>query len=547
MGKKSGWIGLLVMLLVVPSTMVIGENHEAGDGLTLTSEELVLTTQESLNMSLNFSGFSDSAAVELVQLEIRAGAPELGEILLEATESIANISNFTVDFSEPTDSFWDGSRQYSATINLLNSEGEIIASIDEYFAVFEQSGALNPSKFVVFGDSLSDQGNVAAFTGYIKSPPYWGGRISNGPVWVEWTGAGFGITMERGIGDLLNGTNRAWGGAAAGEGYYQGVVMNAGPQIEDYLRNNDVSDSDLFAIWIGGNNFLQGATETQYVVDLIIGHLETLDAAGATRIIVMNLPNMDITPYYSELTIEEVNDAIEGGARYNSQLRHDVIAVNARTNAVIQLVEINKMFDEMADSPEYYHITEIAKPVCEFEGELCVGSPDSTPPSDGHLFFDSVHPTELAHKILGKAIHEIISTADYDADGVGIEADLCPNTPSNSTVNTDGCAQSESDDDRDGIMNDVDQCTDTPASASEIDDYGCAVIVQEVIDEFQCENGDMISNSSVMDGNVDCADGSDENALQSTTKKGVPAIGIFGILFAVTSALIAIRRPNKKI
>jgi phospholipase/lecithinase/hemolysin len=39
---------------------------------------------------------------------------------------------------------------------------------------------------VVFGDSLSDAGNVYAATGNRFPPaPYSGGRFTNGPVWVQ--------------------------------------------------------------------------------------------------------------------------------------------------------------------------------------------------------------------------------------------------------------------------------------------------------------------------------------------------------------------------
>ena len=543
--KIISWVSLIALLLISPSAMIMGESTKSENGLTITSQELVLTNMETLNLTLDFSEFTDSGDVDSISITIQSDGPQSSIILLESEIESANISNLTANFNEQVQSFWDGSQHFSATMNLLNSNDEVLASIVEYFVVFEQSGLLNPSKFVVFGDSLSDQGNVEAYTNLINSPPYWQGRITNGPVWAEWTGAGFGIEMERGTGGSLNGTNRAWGGAAAGEGLYQGVVMNAGPQIEDYLTHNEVNDEDLFAIWIGGNNFLRGASDTQQVVDLIIGHVETLSNAGATRIVVMNLPNMEMTPYYSEYSEQEIAEAKEDSATYNSQLLHDVIALNARTNAVIQLVEINKMFDNVAENIEYYHITEIAEPVCEFEGEMCIGSPDSVPPSDGHLFFDSVHPTELTHRILGKAIHEAISTADFDGDTVSIEDDLCPNTPYNGTVDENGCAESELDDDGDGVFNDVDQCDNTANDAADIDENGCQTIIELADGEFQCDNGDIINQDLTNNGEQDCIDGSDEAASDSQTKAGLPAIGIAGILIAISGAIMATDHRRK--
>src|ERR1700756_3920216 len=40
------------------------------------------------------------------------------------------------------------------------------------------------STLVVFGDSLSDNGNLFALTGF-PQPPAWEGRSSNGPVYAE--------------------------------------------------------------------------------------------------------------------------------------------------------------------------------------------------------------------------------------------------------------------------------------------------------------------------------------------------------------------------
>jgi phospholipase/lecithinase/hemolysin len=67
-------------------------------------------------------------------------------------------------------------------------------------------------RLYVFGDSLSDTGNVYRATGRTTppDPPYFRGRFSNGPVWVEHLGARSGVKPERR-------RNFARGGAATGE------------------------------------------------------------------------------------------------------------------------------------------------------------------------------------------------------------------------------------------------------------------------------------------------------------------------------------------
>src|SRR6266404_1973870 len=64
----------------------------------------------------------------------------------------------------------------------------------------------------VFGDSYCDVGNIyAATNGAIPlSPPYFHGRFSNGPIWIEHVAGVWGLPMTA---SLLGGTDYAFGGA----------------------------------------------------------------------------------------------------------------------------------------------------------------------------------------------------------------------------------------------------------------------------------------------------------------------------------------------
>ena len=113
-------------------------------------------------------------------------------------------------------------------------------------------------KIIVFGDSLSDAGNLYNYSKVEhekdnsyplipKTPPYWKGRFSNGPLWDE----DLGVTME----------NLAYGGAWV-ESYNDSMqIFPADLQtISDYYiveaDHDHQKDQHLYVYWIGANYYL---------------------------------------------------------------------------------------------------------------------------------------------------------------------------------------------------------------------------------------------------------------------------------------------------
>ncbi|KAJ2667887.1 hypothetical protein GGH99_006550, partial [Coemansia sp. RSA 1285] len=49
----------------------------------------------------------------------------------------------------------------------------------------------------IFGDSLSDTGRLHTMTfGLVPPEPYWEGRFSNGPLWIEYLALLQGLQLE---------------------------------------------------------------------------------------------------------------------------------------------------------------------------------------------------------------------------------------------------------------------------------------------------------------------------------------------------------------
>src|ERR1700737_4373429 len=106
-------------------------------------------------------------------------------------------------------------------------------------------GSLGISRLVVFGDSLSDSGNLFHLIG-IPQPPYWRGHFSNGPVYAEQLARWLKLPLA----------DRAFGGADASN--TSPLPINLSGQIAGYLahlKGHAPSPHTAALINIGSNDY----------------------------------------------------------------------------------------------------------------------------------------------------------------------------------------------------------------------------------------------------------------------------------------------------
>ena len=176
------------------------------------------------------------------------------------------------------------------------------------------------SNIFVFGDSLSDTGNVTAVTGgLIPGAPYFQGRASNGPLYVDVLAAGLGLSLTPsrvdttgdGIGD---GNNFAYGGARTNIYPFPFDGRSLLGQLQEFqARGQPIDPSALFVVFGGANN-VQDALRTAAqalaagqnpsivlaaaaaAIDQGAADIETiltmLGDLGATQFLIPNLPNV---------------------------------------------------------------------------------------------------------------------------------------------------------------------------------------------------------------------------------------------------------------
>ena len=188
----------------------------------------------------------------------------------------------------------------------------------------------------VFGDSLSDTGNLAA-TGLIQSfagqpianfpdPPSYHDSFTNGPVAVQALATRLGLNADpslwvtgfQDIHDLFGpgfvpGTNYAVGAATAAASIPMGGIpgINLPQQVAAYIDHSAGGSADpnaLYTILIGGNDirnaalFGTGLPAVQNGVTAEIAAVNDLLGAGARHLLVVNVPNVGVIPEFAQDT-----------------------------------------------------------------------------------------------------------------------------------------------------------------------------------------------------------------------------------------------------
>jgi outer membrane lipase/esterase len=271
----------------------------------------------------------------------------------------------------------------------------------------------------VAGDSLSDPGNVFAVTtavsdrlpGLVRpippSPPYFDGRFSNGPVWVEGLGERLGVTAGAVRNVALGGAKtsghvaldatpaflRPWLEAAGIGGVRQ--------QVDSYLAaGGPVSRDGLYVLWGGANDYLfDEAVATPADLPLPVVDLDRsvrdLAAAGASHFLVPNLPDLGRLP--STRGDRDAPALTATTAAHNDALARTLAETAAALDVDIEIFDVATLFASALDG--VFGFANVTTP-CRSAPATC----------DDSLFFDGVHPTAAAHDLLAEFAHDTVTT-----------------------------------------------------------------------------------------------------------------------------------------
>ena len=266
----------------------------------------------------------------------------------------------------------------------------------------------------IFGDSLSDAGNLAALTNpgqvvtgnsYIPSAPYASGQFTNGDVWARTFANSLGLGP---YGNALaaGGGNFAFGGArVATDG--TGLPPSLVAQANLFLSGSGgvAPAGALYVVAGGGNDARDALTAAATAAALsqdpsvAIGQaaasyalktgqiIDQLQAAGAKNIIVWDVPNLALAP---AVTAQGPGASFLGGLV--AQAMNGALNARLATETGVKLFDLYGIQSAISASPGAYGLTNVA--------DACGAVANCT--ADSYLYWDGIHPTAAGHALLAQ-------------------------------------------------------------------------------------------------------------------------------------------------
>ena len=302
------------------------------------------------------------------------------------------------------------------------------------------------SSLVIFGDSLSDTGNIAKLvpssllttipsgTSGVPVPPYYNYRFSNGPIYADTLGAKLGIsspTLDFAVGGAYSGKLNETIGAVPVSGVNLAPLLNGlnavtpltptpidtsvQGQITSYLTSGaPVSSKGLYVVWGGANDYFAMATaigaqsnlsttqiqgivaqQVTATVTNLTTDVAALAKAGARSFIVPTLPNLGGTPSLNgSATTAQLGQLVTFS--HNTALANAAGALGQQMHVNIYLVDSAGLFSDIQANPTKYGVTNVTQ-ACLTSAGVC-----SDPSS--HLFWDGVHPTTGISQLFAQAM-----------------------------------------------------------------------------------------------------------------------------------------------
>lgn len=307
------------------------------------------------------------------------------------------------------------------------------------------------SAVYVFGDSLSDRGNLAE-TGYLQTlnnlpvnnypnPPSNHDSFTNGPVAVQVLANSYGVNADpsvfvTGFKDVNNlfggasyvpGTNYSVAGATAAASPPAGGIPGANlpQQVGAYgsYSSNKADPSALYVLFAGGNdvrnaaltaNNTTGPTNVTAGVTAEVNALQTLEAAGGKNFLVVNVPDVGNIPEFQVFNPTKAAAATAYSQSYNTQLAAGVNGVAKPVGTTVVQFDLYQYANQIQAEAKagLLPITNTTD-YCYTGAPLSAATTAVCGPNAANIstlyFWDPIHPTGYVQGLWGQAFAEALA------------------------------------------------------------------------------------------------------------------------------------------
>ncbi len=283
----------------------------------------------------------------------------------------------------------------------------------------------------VFGDSLSDNGNLAEafYHQNFPNPPSYHDSFTNGPVAAQVLASRLGLTVNpslflTGFQDVFGlfggasyvaGTNYAVAGATAaafGGGIPGG---NLPQQVAAYGAHvGGIADPNaLYFVLSGGNDVRQSALNSLGTAGINPGvsnevsAIQLLINEGARNILVVNVPNVGVIPEFAQDNPTKAVAATSLSQQYDALLSTGLASLSRPMGTLVNLFDLYAFNSDIIANASAYGITDTT--------DRCFTNTPLTPTATAacgvnganigqYFYWDSIHPTGQVQALAGNAI-----------------------------------------------------------------------------------------------------------------------------------------------
>jgi len=263
----------------------------------------------------------------------------------------------------------------------------------------------------VFGDSYCDVGNIYLATAPNNYPPvpYYPGRFSNGPIWVDHIASVLGVPL---VPSLAGGTDYAFGGAwvtapATAPGG-TGTIPSVPQQVLLYLgqHGGKADPNALYFLEGGGNDIVKSPSTNPEALgyQIAVGLAESelvLRRAGARHFVIPNLFNVGLLPVASETN--RVQFAKAASASANKWLTTLLKFEQLLQGVHIIRIDVDSLMNAVMKDATHFNFLDVTDPC--LTTVLCV-DPDHT------FFWDDFHLTAFGHAFFAVVIENTLAIED---------------------------------------------------------------------------------------------------------------------------------------